>query len=211
MGCNLGAGGNVGSDEMRTITTAWFWIVLLGALVFLDVPLLTLRKNFVAERRNERLVLMSIEVNLVLLWAMAKFFFGLERALVTGSLIGLVEWVGLAVTLLGVALAASGKIRLGRWFSATLGVKQGHRLITAWPYSWVRHPVYAGLVIAIVGSALTWNSLLTLVLGVLLVAPLWFHTHYEELLFEQHFGDEFRTYRERVPRLVPFSRRHGNG
>lgn len=195
---------------MRPIVTAWTWIVGIGLLAYLDAPLLTLRQKFRAERRNERLVLMSIELNLVLLWAMSKFFFGFERALAPEPAIEILQWAGLAVTAFGVTLAVAGKIRLGRWFSATFAVKEGHELITAWPYSWVRHPVYAGLVIAVVGSALAWNSALTLALAILFVVPFWFHTYYEELLFEQHFGDEFKAYRERVPRLLPFHGRRRN-
>lgn len=185
------------------------WVSLMGVLLlaFLDAPFLTLGQRFRAERRNERLVLMSIELNLFLLWAMGKYFFGLDRPLAPRDASTPLIVAGFAMTVLGVALAIAAKLRLGRWFSATFAVKEGHRLITAWPYSWVRHPIYSGLIAAIAGSALVWNSALTLLLAALLVIPFWFHTVFEELLFEQHFGDEFREYRRRVPRLVPFWRR----
>jgi protein-S-isoprenylcysteine O-methyltransferase Ste14 len=185
---------------------AWACLVGLLLLAFVDTPFLTFGQKFRDERRHERLVLMSIELNLFLLWAMGKYFFGLDRRLVPIGSASVLAVSGLFVTALGVLLAASGKIRLGRWFSATFAVKEGHRLITAWPYSWVRHPVYTGLVVATLGSALVWNSALTLLLGALLAVPFWFHTVFEELLFEKHFGDEFRAYRDRVPRLVPFYR-----
>ncbi len=61
-------------------------------------------------------------------------------------------------------------------------------------------------VATLVGSALLWNSLLTLLLAVLMAVPLFVHTVVEEVLFEQHFGDAYRDYQRRVPRLVPFVR-----
>jgi protein-S-isoprenylcysteine O-methyltransferase Ste14 len=189
---------------MRAMFAAWACLVALLLLAFVDAPFLTFGQKFRHERRHERLVLMSIELNLFLLWAMGMYFFGLDRRLAPTEAAAALASAGLVVTALGVLLAASGKIRLGRWFSATFAVKEAHRLITAWPYSWVRHPIYTGLVIAVAGSGLVWNSALTLLLAALLVIPFWFHTVFEELLFERHFGDEFRAYRARVPRLVPF-------
>lgn len=189
---------------MRGMIVAWSGVVIAGLLVFVDAPLLTLGQKFRAERRSERLVLMSIELNLILLWAMSRWFFGLDRPLVPAKAALAAGVFGLIVTAAGVALAAAAKVRLGRWFSATLAIKDGHRLITAWPYSWLRHPIYLGLVISGVGTALVLNSALTVLLVALLVVPLWFHTVFEEHLLEQHFGAEFGDYRDRVPRLVPF-------
>jgi protein-S-isoprenylcysteine O-methyltransferase Ste14 len=49
-------------------------------------------------------------------------------------------------------------------------------------------------------------TVLTLLLALLLVLPFFIHTVYEEALFEQHFGEAYRDYQRRVPRLVPFAR-----
>ena len=103
-------------------------------------------------------------------------------------------------------LAAWGKLRLGRWFSATFGVTVGHVLVTDGPYAVTRHPIYTGLIATIAGAALLWNSALTLLLAVFLAVPFFLHTVHEEALFERHFGDTYRDYRRRVPRLVPFAR-----
>ena len=61
-----------------------------------------------------------------------------------------------------------------------------------------------GLLVAIAGSALVWNSLLTLILAALMAVLLFLHTVYEETLFEAHFGGAYFDYERRVPRLVPF-------
>jgi protein-S-isoprenylcysteine O-methyltransferase Ste14 len=183
----------------------WLAIVVAGAVPFLDAPLRTFRQSFLIARHHERLVLFSIELNLVLLWAMAKMFFGLERPLAGAGAVPALAWAGVLLTAAGVAIAATARLRLGRWFSATFGIQRDHQLITAWPYSMVRHPMYTGIVLAMAGSALVWNSALTLLLAALMTVPFAFHTVYEEVLLEQHFGERFRAYRERVPRLVPFT------
>ena len=59
----------------------------------------------------------------------------------------------------------------------------------------------------VLGVALAWDSALTLSLALLLVVPFFFHTVYEEALFERHFGEAYLDYERRVPRLVPFARR----
>jgi protein-S-isoprenylcysteine O-methyltransferase Ste14 len=79
--------------------------------------------------------------------------------------------------------------------------------VTDGPYAITRHPIYTGIVTALIGSALVWNSTLTLILAVLMVVPFFLHTVYEESLFEHHFGEPYFEYQRRVPRLVPFARR----
>ena len=86
-------------------------------------------------------------------------------------------------------------------------MKEGHELITDGPYGVTRHPIYTGLLLMVLGAALAWDSALTLLLALLLVVPFFFHTVYEEALFERHFGEAYFDYQRRVPRLVPFARR----
>jgi protein-S-isoprenylcysteine O-methyltransferase Ste14 len=76
-------------------------------------------------------------------------------------------------------------------------------LVTSGPFAIVRHPIYTGLIALLLGAALVLDSLLTLGLSVLFVLPLWFHTAIEEPLMEQHFGEAWRDYAKRVPRLMP--------
>jgi protein-S-isoprenylcysteine O-methyltransferase Ste14 len=118
-----------------------------------------------------------------------------------------VAFVGLLISAAGIGLAVWAKLRLGRWFSATFGIKEGHELVTGGPYAVTRHPIYTGLLIAIAGAGLVWNSGLTLALAPVLAVPFFLHTVFEEAMFEKHFGQAYFDYQRRVPRLVPFTRR----
>jgi protein-S-isoprenylcysteine O-methyltransferase Ste14 len=146
-----------------------------------------------------------MELNFIALWALFKFYLKWDRTLPAGWLEPILTIAGALLVACGVLLCVWGKLRLGRWFSATFGVKVGHELVTDGPYAITRHPIYSGLLLTLFGSALAWQSLLTLGLALLMSMTLFFHTVYEELLFERHFGDAYRDYRRRVPRLVPFA------
>ncbi len=180
-------------------------LVALAAVVlaFLDTPLRTFRQRYTKSRWAERLVLLSIEANVVLVWAMVVVV--LRRDVALGPVAGAAPLavVGALLAVAGATLAIAAKLRLGRWFSANLGVKPGHELVTSGPYAIVRHPMYTGLLAIVVGAALAWRSGGTLALAAALALPFWLHTAVEEPMFVEHFGDAYRDYQRRVPRLVP--------
>lgn len=185
----------------------WIGLALAGLAFFLDTPFRTLGQAFRQNQWKPRIALLTIEANLLAAWAAARFAMGWDLPLHPPGLEVVVAVAGLLLSVAGVGLAVWGKLRLGRWFSATFGVKEGHELITDGPYAVTRHPIYTGLLLAIAGAALVWNSGLTLLLAVMMSAPFFLHTVYEEAMFEKHFGRAYFDYERRVPRLVPFARR----
>ena len=176
----------------------------LYALFFLDAPFLTFGHKTRVHRWREQIVVQSLELNLLLVWALTKWLLGWERRLVGASREVWLSAAGLVLVLAGVGLALWAKLALGRWFAAAFMIKEGQELRTAGPYAITRHPIYTGVIAIFTGVALVWNSGLTLLLAALFAVPLYFHTVVEEAILEQHFGDAWRDYRRRVPRLVPF-------
>lgn len=83
------------------------------------------------------------------------------------------------------------------------GAQKDHRLIQTGPYRLVRHPLYAGIILASVGVALcvtTWSSLL----GIALLVTCFEHrAHTEDAFHASGVGAEFEAYRERTGRMVP--------
>ena len=194
------------TTAIEPLRAAALGVIALGSLFFVDAPFRTFGQSWRARRWRERAILLTVELDLYALWALAKFHLGWDRGLAPPAFEGPLAVAGALVAFAGVALAVWAKLRLGRWFSADFGVKQGHMLITDGPYALTRHPIYTGIIATIAGDALLWNSALTLVLGALMAVPLYFHTVFEEALFERHFGDAYRAYQRRVPRLVPTPR-----
>lgn len=83
-------------------------------------------------------------------------------------------------------------------------IKEEHELIQTGPYSIVRHPIYSGFLLAILGTALVqgeFRSLLALPVAVLGWA---LKLRLEESFMAQQFGNAYLDYKRRVKALVPF-------
>jgi hypothetical protein len=84
------------------------------------------------------------------------------------------------------------------------GLCRDHELVTSGPYAIVRHPIYTGLVLAFVGSAITLGEMRGVLAVVIVVASLWRKLRLEERWMAEQFGDDYERYRDRVRALVPF-------
>ena len=63
-------------------------------------------------------------------------------------------WLGAAVTVAGLLFAVWAREHLGRNWSRSVTIKQGHELITTGPYAVVRHPIYTGILAGFLGMAI---------------------------------------------------------
>lgn len=102
--------------------------------------------------------------------------------------------VGGLVILVGVLTVAAGWRRVHR--------SRGE-LVTDGPYAMVRHPQYSGLLLVIAGALVQWPTLATVLMAPVLVTSYLRLARREERELLERFGDRYRTYRERVPMLVP--------
>jgi protein-S-isoprenylcysteine O-methyltransferase Ste14 len=105
----------------------------------------------------------------------------------------------------GISFTWWARIHLGRFWSSAITRKEGHQIIDTGPYGLVRHPIYTGLIGAILatGAAL---ATVTALLGALLIAfGLWQKARMEEDFLTTELGaDAYGPYCRRVPMLVPF-------
>jgi len=112
--------------------------------------------------------------------------------------------IGAALVAIGLGFSVWARVLLGRNWSGIVTLKQDHELVRSGPYRWVRHPIYTGLLLGFVGSAIAlgeWRG----ILAVLIVfVALWRKLRLEERWMVETFGDEYRRYREQVRALIPF-------
>lgn len=182
---------------------AALWALVPVLLAYADTPFRTFRQRFVTVRWAERLVLFSIELNLLLLWALTLVFLQRDAAIAPPAFVATTTAIGVVLAWLGAGLAVASRLALGVWFSGTFGIKPSHALVTTGPYALVRHPMYLGLLLLLGGLAVAHNSAVSLGFVLLLVVPFTMHTVIEEQMFRAHFGDAWTAYAARVPRLVP--------
>ena len=114
------------------------------------------------------------------------------------------QWVGVALSVLGVAFSLWAIVTLGRHYDLVLEVHQDHELVRRGPYALVRHPVYTGLALHFAGLCLATGNLL-LIVGTLLVSypAFYVRARAEETLLRERFGAEYEKYAQDVPMLVP--------
>lgn len=114
-----------------------------------------------------------------------------------------IRFVGIVLTWLGTILAIWARYCLGEYWSARVTLKEGHQLIRSGPYAFVRHPIYGGMLIACVGTALVigeWRGVLAVVL---LVSAHSRKAVREERMLTREFGEEYAAYRRSTGFLLP--------
>ncbi|HEV7157698.1 MAG TPA: isoprenylcysteine carboxylmethyltransferase family protein [Caulobacteraceae bacterium] len=114
------------------------------------------------------------------------------------------DWAWVALSGAGFAFCWWARLRLGRLWSSAVTLKEDHRLIEDGPYGLVRHPIYAGLVIAAVTTAMTRASPLALFGAGLMVIAFTLNARVEEGFLRQQLGAaSYNAYARRVGMLIP--------
>ena len=153
-----------------------------------------------ADRGTKRVVVGAMSVAIVLGWWLAR---AVPGAQLPGN--GWV-WLAIGVTLmwLGIGLRVWAIVVLGRFFRRVVVIQEGHRVVSDGPYGLVRHPAYAGNLLAAAGLGIALVNWLSL--AVLIVVPLLGHLpriRVEETELERGLGEAYRSYEARTYRLVP--------
>lgn len=111
--------------------------------------------------------------------------------------------LGALLTMLGVAFACWARYVLGRNWSSVVQVKQDHELIQSGPYRWVRHPIYTGLLLAFLGTAMAIGEWRGLICVVIVAVSFWFKLKLEERWMRDNFGVAYENYMQRTKALIP--------
>lgn len=113
-------------------------------------------------------------------------------------------WAGAVVMLAGLAFAVWARIHLGRFWSGSITLKEGHRLIRSGPYRFVRNPIYTGIITGVAGTVITLGEACGLVALVIFFFACVWKIQREQRLLAGEFGEEYADYCRTVPALVPY-------
>jgi protein-S-isoprenylcysteine O-methyltransferase Ste14 len=130
----------------------------------------------------------------------------LLRLFKIGTLAGsspILQVVGLILFAPGLGLAIWARIYLGRNWGMPMTERAEPELVTSGPYRFVRHPIYSGLLLALLGTALATNLYWLIVLA-FLGAYFTYSATVEERLMTTSFPDEYPSYRAHTKMLIPF-------
>ncbi len=148
--------------------------------------------------------------SLILLWV--SIGIGVGAALVLRSApvgrmrfpVSLVLGLSLGLLISGLAIRLTAIVTLGRFFTTAVTIQKQQQVVTTGLYRRVRHPSYAGLLLAFLGVAFSFGSWLSLAaIFAPLSAAILYRIHVEETALKEAFGDAYSEYQKRTQRLIP--------
>ena len=122
------------------------------------------------------------------------------QAHMSGSL--LIGAIGVVICALGVGLALWARVHLGRNWGMPMSTKENPELVTTGPYEFVRHPIYTGILLAMLGSTIGGDVFWVLPL-VLFGGYFVYSARREEELMIMQFPEQYRAYMQRTNMLLP--------
>lgn len=186
------------SEESVILLVCWLWGIseIVGGYV---IPHLRWRGTVKArsDKGSRMIITLSLFVSIAI-----SFFLG------TNGITPLPEWLfylGIALIVAGIVLRQWAILVLGRFFSTTVRVISGHRIVTNGPYRVIRHPAYTGSLLTVVGiglAARTWAG--TLITVALFGLAYYYRIGVEESALKTELGEEYVDYAKKTKRLIPF-------
>ena len=189
--------------------TLAFAVVILSWLGFVVVFALFLRKKAPSapDSKRERISIAGIAlqgVGYAAVWTFRRQPF---TPIVSAS-----TFVEIAMAILNMTVAigsvwfcSAAARTLGKQWSITARVLEGHKLITEGPYSVVRNPIYTGMFGMLLATGLAVSHWIGLLIAIVVFAVgTAIRVRSEEKLLREAFGEEFEAYTRVVPAVVPF-------
>jgi protein-S-isoprenylcysteine O-methyltransferase len=173
----------------QTIDIIWLTLMTAWVISAFDVK----PSAQIVELRLRAAQLLFIGCACVLLFTEHPQFAFLEARVfpVAPAVVG----TGIAVTAVAAAFAIVARLYLGRNWSATPRIARDHDLVCGGPYRLVRHPIYTGMLVASLGTAIAFGQVRHLFALPLLIVGFWLAARAEERLLLSEFGDRYVAYR----------------
>jgi protein-S-isoprenylcysteine O-methyltransferase Ste14 len=181
----------------NTVTTLW-----IAWLLYWIVSAWNVKRNERGESGGQRfLTALVLGFGAFLIFARNSRLGPMDRRFVPDA--PWIKAVAVATIVAGLGISVWARRHIGQYWSARVTLKEGHRLIQTGPYARVRHPIYSGIFLALIGTALfvgEWRALVGA--GIFLVGH-GLKARREEALIASQFGSEYEEYRRRTGSLVP--------
>ncbi|MGC9952733.1 MAG: isoprenylcysteine carboxylmethyltransferase family protein [Rhizomicrobium sp.] len=119
-------------------------------------------------------------------------------------------WAMVALVVAGFAFSWWARATLGPLWSGTITRKNNHRIVDTGPYALVRHPLYIGITISVLATAIVHGTPTSFLGAALMALGFYSKARQEERFLRKELGPEaYDAYAKRVPMLVPFPKRAG--
>lgn len=115
-----------------------------------------------------------------------------------------IGWLGILIMSNGLVIRYSAAQTLGKFYTRTLQIIEGHQIIDIGLYRIIRHPGYAGIFIMTIGAGLAvtnWSVLLITTLTSFLAYT--YRIYVEEEMLENTFGEDYKLYKQNTWKMIP--------
>jgi protein-S-isoprenylcysteine O-methyltransferase Ste14 len=157
--------------------------------------------------RSREPLLQRLTYVLPLLVALAIVYWGDTAFPFLGRrIIPRVWWVadaGVAFTAAGIGFAIWARYHIGRYWSGSVSLREGHQLIRSGPYAWIRHPIYTGILAGLLGGVVALGTYRELVILLIVLAGFVMKAQREEALLSGEFGAAFDEHRRQTGFFLP--------
>ncbi len=117
------------------------------------------------------------------------------------------DWLMVVPTAAGLLFCWWARIHLGRLWSDLITRKAGHHVVDTGPYRVVRHPIYLGLIVAALATAIEKGTSFAMIGAAIMLLAFYTKARREERFLRRELGeDAYGAYARKTPMLLPFAR-----
>lgn len=113
------------------------------------------------------------------------------------------EWLGVLLTAAGIGVAFWARWHLGTNWSGVVTLKEDHELIRTGPYRTIRHPIYTGILLALLGTSITLGEVRALIAVAIAWLSFYIKARREESFLMQEFGPGFDEHKRHTGMFLP--------
>jgi protein-S-isoprenylcysteine O-methyltransferase Ste14 len=113
------------------------------------------------------------------------------------------EPLAILLTAAGIGFAIWARFYIGDNWSSAVTIKVDHQLIRTGPYAFVRHPIYSGILLGMIGTALARREPRGVFAIALLWLGFWIKSRMEEGFMRKTFGEQYQEYSRSTGALIP--------
>jgi protein-S-isoprenylcysteine O-methyltransferase Ste14 len=179
------------------------WIIIIGSIcMWLTQPPVSVKETGDQKSSDRFSVILILFMSLVSVvvpvvdWA---YFKGGANAL------SIYTGIGLLMIITGISFRAWAVKTLGKYFTATVQIKEDHRLVRTGPYHIVRHPSYTGAFLAIIAGGVILESLAGFIIScIAMIIAYYVRIGIEEKELIARFGNEYLAFKRDTKMIIPY-------
>ncbi len=175
-------------------------IYSLWVVFWLAWLLAALTAKRAAQSRMGQFVGLRVAIFVIVILVLRSGVFKGHHAIVSNPIL---QGIGMALFLTGLGLAVWARVYLGRNWGTPMSERVDAELVTTGPYRYIRNPIYSGIILAAIGTAVA-VSWYWLVAVVLMGAYFIYSATVEEHTMERLFPNDYPVYKRSTKMLIPF-------